>query len=161
MCSCFSVTHDSIITVLVQRRSNFMVTTSQSSCKLPIWLLLISCHGNKLFLPSTLAWGFEWGIYSRNVCMYMSITLWNVNLRYRLGMSIWGQAQNVNLYLSPGRIPDTCITRRRQDDISWVWRTAWLALRDVRICGAKCINKCWMQLTAGTETKKSVYHRNQ
>ena len=49
------------------------------------------------WLPSTLVWGFEWGIYSCNVCAYMSVTLRNGNLRYCLGMSIWGHAKNVNL----------------------------------------------------------------
>ena len=34
-------------------------------------------------LPSALAWGFEWGIYSRNVRTYVSVTLRNVNLRSR------------------------------------------------------------------------------
>ena len=32
-------------------------------------------------LPSTLARGFEWGIYSHNVRTYVSVTLRNVNLR--------------------------------------------------------------------------------
>ena len=43
----------------------------------------------KQLLPSGLAWGFEWGIYSRNVrayvCTYVSVTLRNVNLRSRRG----------------------------------------------------------------------------
>ena len=107
-------------------------------------------------LPSALARGSEWGIYSRNVRAYVrtyvSVTLRNVNLRYRLGMSIWGHARYVNLRSRPGRIsPDTYITRRSQDDISCRWRTgrtARLALRNVRICGAKCINECWTQPTA-------------
>ena len=82
---------------------------------------------------------------------YVSVTLRNVNLRYRLGMSIWGHARNVNLRSRPGRISDTYITRRSRDDISCrrrTGRTARLALRNVRICGAKCINECWTQPTA-------------
>ena len=66
-------------------------------------------------------------------------------------MSIWGHARNVNLRSRPGRISDTYITRRSRDDISCRWRTgrtARLALRNVRICGAKCINECWTQPTA-------------
>ena len=87
-------------------------------------------------------------------CLEMSICC------FRLGMSICGQAQNINLCSRQDRILDMCITRRRRDDVSWRWRmgrTAWLALCDVRICGAKCINECWTQLTAGEyETKKHV-----
>ena len=64
-------------------------------------------------LPSILVWGFEWGIYSHNVCayvcMYMSITLKNVNLRYRFrnvrtyvsvtlrNVNLWYCFRNVNL----------------------------------------------------------------
>ena len=62
----------------------------------------------------------EAGIYSRNVRayvpayvpMYVSVTLRNVNLRYRLGMS------------RPARILNTtCITRQRRDDVFWRWRS--------------------------------------
>ena len=98
------------------------------------------------------------------VCTYVLVTLRNVNWRYCLGMSIWGHAQNVNLRSCPGRISDTCITRR-WNDISWWWkmgRTARLVLRD---CGVKCINECWTQLTAGNserkKAKKSAHHRCQ
>ena len=88
---------------------------------------------------------------------YVSVTLRNVNLRYRLGMSIWGHARNVNLCSHPGRMSDTCITRRSRDDVSCrrrTERTARLALRNARICGAKCINDCWTQPTAANSEKK-------
>ena len=44
------------------------------------WLPGAPAPGNP-FMPSALVWGFEWGIYSHNVRMYVSVTLRNVNLR--------------------------------------------------------------------------------
>ena len=37
------------------------------------------CLNFYYLLPSASAWGFEWGIYSRSVRMYVSVTLRNVN----------------------------------------------------------------------------------
>ena len=65
---------------------------------------LLKC-GSVVLLPSALARGSEWGIYSRNVRAYVrtyvSVTLRNVNLRYRLGMSIWGQRSECQFALTP------------------------------------------------------------
>ena len=48
-------------------------------------------------LPSALARGSEWGIYSRDVRMYIRtyvlVTLRYVNWQYRLGMSIWAHTR--------------------------------------------------------------------
>ena len=75
-----------------------------------------------------------------HVRTYVLVTLRTVNLQYRLGMSIWGHARNVNLRsrLGPGTQASLgmCITQRHRDDISCqrrMGRTVWLALRNIRI----------------------------
>ena len=113
-------------------------------------------------LPSALAWGFEWEIYSRNVRAYVRMC------RSRLGMSICGIA--VNLRSRPGRISGTtCInTWRRRDDVFW-WRrtgrTAQLGIRSVRIWRSHVqkwvLNTAWRLATLRKKkkTKRSVHRR--
>ena len=116
-------------------------------------------------LPSALAWGSESGIYSQDVRIYVSVTLRNVNLRYRLGMSIWGHARNVNLRSRSGigchwnvHYMRTLMEDGVGGDVSWRWRTGRtvrLALRNVRIFGGvKCRNECWTQPTASDSDKE-------
>ena len=42
---------------------------------------ILAMYVRAYVLPSALVRGFEWGIYSRNVRTYVSVTLRNVNLR--------------------------------------------------------------------------------
>ena len=95
------------------------------------------------------------------VCMYVSVTLRNVNLQYRLGMSISCQRSR------PGRILDTtCITQRRR----------FLAMEDGEDCAAGPLQHTYLaKLSAEVsaersrrlatltknKTKRSVHHRSQ
>ena len=79
------------------------------------------------------------------ICMYVSVTLRNVNLRS-----------------PPGRMSDTCITRRflatedGEDNMAGPLQHMYLGSQRE----AMRINKCWMQPTIGdSEKKKNSAHR--
>ena len=107
-----------------------------SSCvnvlrKFKLMAVLLRVIGAAL-LPSALAWGFEWGIYSRNVCAYMCHAR-NVNLHSNSWAGYWIPAYTTML----SHTECFLVTEDEEDSA--------VALHNVCICGAKCINKCWTQ----------------
>ena len=136
-------------------------------CELHKHIAGVFAHNISILLPSALARGIEWGIYSRNVRayirMYVSVTLRNVNSRQHLGMSIWGR------WSRPGRILNTtCITRWRRDDFfgdededdsaAGPLQRTYLVASSAE-ASAEC--SWWLATLTKNKTKKSVHHRNQ
>ena len=136
-------------------------------CELHKHIAGVFAHNISILLPSALPRGFEWGIYSHNVSAYIrtyvSVTLRNVNLRQRLGMSVWGR------WSRPGKMLDTtCITRWHRDDFfgdedgensaAGPLQCTYLAESSAE-ASAECSR--WLATLTKNKTKISVHHRSQ
>ena len=127
------------------------------------WVFFSCRHPAVLLLPSALVRGFEWGIYSRNVCMYVSVTFRNVNLHtsrnsYVMSRNSYitctdtGEYRMPSLAASDGGQGRTVLL----DNGGRVGQCSWSSAT-YAFCGVEY----WTQpMVCGIEKEKSRYSRN-
>ena len=97
--------------------------------------------------------------------LYVRQNVWHMKNGYTVGGHTW----NVSLYSRPGRILNTCITWRCQDDVCWrqrMGRTVQLVIHNVCILWSQ-VHKWVLNAADGwrlwekKKAKKSAHHRSQ